>query len=251
MSGEPNRQPNAFGLNGLSEQLKGWSDFLSPFRSPEFVELMARVSREGEWANRLGDGGWLPHYTTPFRLIGGAEVPATVAAKIVAQYYADHWPTVEDAFRKRISGYLVDEEAIATFHEALIAHGAGLYRVAPRLLFPEVERVARAELLGAKPKKTKVGDALREAVGIMTPRMLEPAGSWSLHMVRQLDDHFYAFVGDEVARFAALDVPNRHASVHGLVSYASPKSSLNALIFADFALKIVSVVKEFDLLEVD
>jgi hypothetical protein len=45
----------------------------------------------------------------------------------------------------RLKASRVDDVAQATFIEALEAHGLGLYRVAPRLLFPEIERLARNE----------------------------------------------------------------------------------------------------------
>ena len=46
---------------------------------------------------------------------------------------------------------------------------------------------------------------------------------------------------------ACLDpVPNRHAALHGRVSYASEKSSLNMLIMTDFIFDAISKVARED-----
>ena len=38
----------------------------------------------------------------------------------------------------------------------------------------------------------------------------------------------------------ATDVPNRHASIHGLVSYSTFKHSMNMIIMADYIFQILT-----------
>src|SRR5689334_2284827 len=49
-------------------------------------------------------------------------------------------------FDQRLAKYHLPQDTKALFGQALDAHGHGLYRLAARSLFPEVERLAREEL---------------------------------------------------------------------------------------------------------
>ncbi len=44
-------------------------------------------------------------------------------------------------------------------------------------------------------------------------------------------------------RFAQDPVPNRHAAVHGLVSYSSMQNSLNTIFMADYIFQVISFLK--------
>ena len=61
-------------------------------------------------------------------------------------YYTDNWVEVRTQLESRLSSYDIDDEAKATFREALGVHEAGFYRAVSRLLFPEFERLFRAAL---------------------------------------------------------------------------------------------------------
>jgi hypothetical protein len=52
---------------------------------------------------------------------------------------------------------------------------------------------------------------------------------------------------DRIAVALADPVPNRHAAIHGLVSYTSLKSSLNAILVADYLLQALSTIKRLAL----
>ena len=192
-------------------------------------------------AKLLEATGWLPHYTTP-DLNPDQETGAADA--LVANYYQEAWPQVEAAFRERLAGWQIDDEAKACFGEALSAHRYGLYRVAPRLLFPEIERLARIEL-GDILNVTASQRDLRDAAGALGGSNFIRTGVLSLRLFGAFTHRIYAKVETEahLEQVRSDPVPNRHAAIHGLASYNTQKSSLNALIIAEFVLLTIDEVK--------
>jgi hypothetical protein len=68
---------------------------------------------------------------------------------------------------------------------------------------------------------------------------------YGIALYLKLEGHLYKRVKkpDEVERAQADAVPNRHASLHGIVVYNTAKSSLNALIMTDFIFHLISQIK--------
>ena len=98
----------------------------------------------------LEKAGWLPHYTTPFGYIAECGEGDEAVRSRLLNYYDNNWQNVRSEIEARLSGYKIDSEAKATLREALDAHEAGLYRCVCRVLFPEIERVFRAELFNSE-----------------------------------------------------------------------------------------------------
>jgi len=94
--------------------------------------------------------------------------------------------------------------------------------------------------LGASP-----ASRLSEAVGELGPSEFAMPGVSGIRLYTKLADHLYKQVRtpDEVAAARLDPVPNRHAVLHGRVSYATLKSSLNMLIMADFIFDAISKIK--------
>jgi hypothetical protein len=69
----------------------------------------------------------------------------------------------------------------------------------------------------------------------------------SSQLYQRLAEHCYERVktADAVAACVADPVPNRHAAIHGLVSYTSHLNSLNMLIMADFIFYVVHRIEGF------
>jgi hypothetical protein len=200
------------------------------------------------WAryHALDQSGWLPHHTTPFHLLDPSEPDPAVAGRLVGDYYDAEWPMVEAAFRLRIETYAFDAETLATFDEALVAHRNRLFRATPRTLFPDIERKARETLNGAGVTSQASLRDLRISVGALGTSNLTRTGVLSFKLYRMFADHLYSNVKtpERLAQVAADPVPNRHATLHGLVVYASSQSSLNALIMAEYAhLSILAVAQ--------
>lgn len=118
------------------------------------VELFRDISVHIERSKRIEASGWLPHYTTPFAIVLD-DMTVEEISVVIEQHYRENWHEVESAFLERLEGSELDDEAKATFKEALASHRHGLYRSVPRTLFPEIERVACAELYDGSRKYSK------------------------------------------------------------------------------------------------
>lgn len=193
----------------------------------------------------FSDSGWFLHYTTPIDLISDDATSSNITP-IMAAYYRDNWPEVAAAFRTQLALMDVDEEAKATFEEALEAHGAGLYRCAVRVLFPEIERLARNELLNGSLGRITSLLEVRRAAGALGTSELHLFGDQSVFgQFVVMSEHLYAEVRspDRLEELSNSPIPNRHAALHGLISYNSLQSSLAGLIMAEFMFKAISIIK--------
>ncbi len=170
------------------------------------------------------------------------------------------WAAVEQAFLAKLADYDVDEEAKETMNEALAAHRQGMFRVAPRLLFPEIERVCSDAFFDGKrtitvPTKNGKQSRLRitrlKEVWEMVREM--PLGDlaayeYSWQLFRKVEDHLYDEVGDDDTmreKYRADPVPNRHGALHGIICYKTQQTSLNTIIMADFIFHLVSQLKKY------
>jgi hypothetical protein len=187
--------------------------------------------------------GWLPHHTTPWSHVDMALDDPTLVNKILEEYYSHNWRLVRNEFVRRLRKYAIDDEAKTLFRQALTAHRQGHYRLCVRALFPEIERLVRKEL--TLPKRGGVIVALTNALDNVGMSDIEPGGWYAMHLFDKLETQAYASVwNDADATVAArFEAPSRHAAIHGWVAYADHRSSMNALIMADYAFGIISATK--------
>ena len=207
----------------------------------------------------LGKAGWLPHYTMPYDDIAdyGEDIKAVRIGLL--NHYESKWKDVRSEIESRLSGYKIDAEAKATFREALDVHEAGLYRCVCRVLFPEIERVLRAELfnneigkIGYKKFVNKLldGKHIEDFVldGLydlsifehLTKAITTEEASGSDKLIYGL----FQGVKSEADRdrLNKDPIPNRHAAIHGLVVYSSQQNSLNAIFMTDYVFRVVTRV---------
>jgi hypothetical protein len=115
-----------------------------------------------------------------------------------------------------------------------------------RSLFPEIERVTRAELhnndISARITSQK---KLQELAGETPIDQADQHGLFGLELFRKLTEHSYVQVENERAReqMKRDTVPNRHAALHGIVTYSSFKNSLNAIFLTDYVFQIINAFK--------
>ena len=207
----------------------------------------------------LNAAGWLPHHTTPLSLVADCSHDVCAVRIKLNEYYAQNWSSVRKAIESQIAAYNVDEEAKATFREALDAHGYGLHRSVCRVLFPEIERVLRTELLERMTGHVPYEDFVKKLVDGKTLDDVLPGGWFDFdyfgHLtaaIRQRsDDAFdegifglFQRVGEgDLQRVRQDPVPNRHAAMHGFASYSSPQNSLNAIFVADYMFRLTGSFK--------
>lgn len=209
-------------------------------------EVFGRIARTAKECERIEAAGWLPHYTTPFTEAAAFGEDAEAVAACLENHYTERWSDVKAAFLRRLERYNIDDEAKATFSEVLDNHSDGRFRGTARTLFPELERVARTELHAGSMEGIASQRELRDRAGGLPLSAAEPGGVYSMALFTKLIDHLYASTKtpDQLAVVAADPVPNRHASLHGFLPYATRQNSVNALIMTDFIFQLVSVMKE-------
>lgn len=226
----------------IGEQITAFTRAANEAFAP-LQDIFVRLAENGARARAVEQAGWLPHATTPFDLVPLDASPDAIS-EVLASYYRQHWDVAEQSFMKGVQAHNIDTEAKATFADALAAHRHGLYRLVPRTLFPEIERVARAQLYdGALDGITSL-PSFHDTVGKL------PAGdvlafAYGMELFQKIRKHLYLKIGknvDVLAQCEADPVPNRHATVHGLISYSSAQNSLNMLIMADFLFHLIGVL---------
>ena len=206
---------------------------------------------------KLEKAGWLPHSTSPFHLIT-EELADDDVTPLVDAHYRDSWPSIKAEFASHIAKYDLDEEAKATFLEALEVHESGHYRAVVRLIFPEIERIACKEIYGGKQyeepeeegkqaKQITNLTGFRKAIGKL-PLSDVVGFDFGMNLYHKLDEHLYKNIGTKpqhIRKYENDPVPNRHASLHGLVSYTTFQNSINMLIMADFMYHLFSGMKAY------
>ncbi|HVU11776.1 MAG TPA: hypothetical protein VHD90_10870, partial [Phototrophicaceae bacterium] len=159
------------------------------------------IGNERNKAGLVEGSGWLPHHTTPFAQMSDVGTPEQVREELSA-FYRSNWDVVRAALTDAVSRIDVDVEAKETFEEALRAHERGDYRCAPRLLYPEIERVARQKLKLADFNSRR--DLIDNANGLPLGFVLREL-SGGLTLLEKLVDHLYARVDDNTLDQVASD----------------------------------------------
>lgn len=230
------------GLEGLGVFANRIQPILAEFWKT-LATLADGISATAKTVKRLDHAGWLPHVTTPWSTLANAEISGLSQA--IEQHYRDNWAVVKKTFDDRLDTYAIDEEAKATFREALAAHEQHLYRAAVRLLFPEIERVTRIEFRRFMTKRTDTSQkTLRQIAGGLP--LGDHGNLLAFRLYVNLRDHLYGDIWDDSAneRFSRDPIPNRHAAVHGFVTYSTARNSINTLIMAEYIFHLVTVVKK-------
>ena len=167
--------------------------------------------------------------------------------EVLIDYYRGNWRTVRQSIELRLDTYLVDNEAKAAFRECLDAHENRLYRLVCRSSFPEVERIIRVEIYHNNVGWFSVEKLLKQHFDNL-PVSVFPNSKFGFAGYRQFTEHLYAQVRseDDRQRFVDHQVPNRHASIHGLLSYSSEQSSLNSIFVAEYVFQLITAQKSFE-----
>ena len=132
-------------LTELSTRLEPLMRTLAPI-----FKVLAPEWEKWEIADNLLAQGWVPNHTMPLELVASCADDYDKLRISLLAYYTENWEEIRTRLQRRLSSHIIDEEAKATYQEALDAHEAGHYRSVSRLLFPEFERVFRATLFDGR-----------------------------------------------------------------------------------------------------
>ncbi|EZP68025.1 hypothetical protein BV97_05666 [Novosphingobium resinovorum] len=235
-----------------------------------FLQGLATIMFQAKKAELIELAGWLPHYTTPFEEIEAEASPEDVKM-LLERHYQDNWLAVRAQIEEKLDGYDLDAEAKESFREAMDAHEKGYYRAVVRMLFPEIERVASKEVYGGKQYEAKEtppdsylfwispdelaapARQITSMTGLRGALSKLPIGNianfeFGLTLYDRVQKHLYKNVGSkpqQIRKYESDPVPNRHASLHGLVSYKTFQNSINILIMTDFMFHCISGMKKY------
>ena len=241
------------------EQRARWDTALAPF---------AQEIERGRAAENLLEQGWVPNFATPYDLVAECGDDGARLQTSLLDHYTDNWVEVRTQLESRLSSYGIDDEAKATFREALGVHEARFYRAVSRLLFPEFERLFRAALFDGRAGQIRYNEFMEKLVSdeeadhlglgdfliagfqdmvlfkYVTEGVRKPSAS--ADNSRGATPEYVPGLAvrvDEtnIARARQSPIPTRHAVVHGLVTYSSQQSSLNAIFIADYVFSVLSV----------
>ena len=212
----------------------------SIFDSPRIRQIVRYFS----FLRDIEAAGWLPYYTiAPDYLDDCGQDPEVIDARIDS-FYKNHWASIRNDIESRMDQYHISDETKTTFREALEAHGSGLYRCVIRVLFPEIEKE-----FAAKIPKDKTGSEQQRAreilhrAGACYPRVPRKAHGRALYS--RVSEHIYRRVdASNRAEFERDDVPNRHASLHGLVHYRTHKHSMNMIVMTDYIFQVLTAMAD-------
>ena len=186
---------------------------------------------------------WVVHRTLPRTVLEDAAEENLDEA--IMTHYKEKWPEVRKEIELATSRYLVDQDSKEAMNQALSAHEHGLYRLVPRAMMTEIERTARVQLheklVGSRFDSKKILDEV-DALPLSCFNDLTSATI----QYEIFEKHLYEQINNEndLSPFKENAIPNRHATVHGLVPYASEKSSLNSIFLADFVFLMITQMKK-------
>ena len=241
-------------ITAINNTVQRFVDIVTPHLEPLARGLVA-MSEWHQISKVLNASGWLPHHTTPLGLVADCSGDVCAARNKLNEYYEQNWSSVRRAIESQIAEYNIDEEAKATFREALDAHGYGLHRSVCRVLFPEIERMLRTELFGRRTGRENYQKIVETLVEDKTLDDFLPGGRFDFdyfgHLTAAVMEHsddafnerifglFRRVDEDDLQRVGQDPVPNRHAAMHGYVSYSSSQNSLNAIFVADYMFRLI------------
>ena len=205
-----------------------------------FRPALKKFHERKETHDALDEVGWLPHRSVPHRLVEECGDDLALRDRRIDDYYRTRWNEIRDGMESGLATYHIDDEARATFQEALITHESGRYRGICRTLFPEIER-----MIGAGHRS---GPMIKKLLASGEPDERDFRELFDWVMLERIRRHAYeqVWTEDQRERFERDPVPNRHAAIHGRVAYSTHKHSMNMLILTDYVFRILPPLEDSD-----
>ena len=247
-------------MRPLIEVQRQWEDAMRPLievqrQWEDAMRPLIEVQRQWEDAMRpllpytkalkaFEDTGWLPYHSALYHYVEESGEGIPLLESYLSDYYRENWSDIRKDMESRLESYNVDAEAKEVFREALSAHEVGHYRCVCRVLFPEIERIFRARFSNKRTGSIQIKSMAKEFVDDMLLEGSRLRKVLGLFLFGRLVGHLYESIkeDDELEKFAKDFVPNRHAAIHGLVSYSTHKHSVNMIIMTDYIFQILPAI---------
>ena len=217
-----------------------------------FIQAMAHISqaiapyikglvRYEKFIDSVRATGWLPYDTLSIDYVEECAEDTALLENHISSFYKNNWNNIRQEIESRLSQYHISEETKETFREALSAHEIGHFRCVCCVLFPTIEREFRRHFFEDSARSINSKKMLKKLTirGELEDFLPREAYGWILFEL--LIKHLYEQVGDDNRQAYQKDyVPNRHASLHGLLPYSSHKHSINMIIMADYVFQVLT-----------
>ena len=238
-------------IEKLSEYLRENEEELGPsFKALEAAmpdiaralgSYLAPMAKQAELVGVLDETGWLPFGHAPYHCMERHGDDAERVDACMSSYYLEHWRDIRTSLEENLKACHVDDEARAAFGEALSAHEAGLYRCVCRLLFPEIERMLISRIPAhLSPDRTGSKQLVEMLIGTEFSEKISESRFFGFLFLDRLCRRLYERVDqNNIADVRKDFLPNRHAAVHGLVTYSEHKHSMNMLVMTDYVFQML------------
>ena len=224
-----------------------------------FIQAMARISqalapyveaiapyikgfvRYEKFIDSVRATGWLPYHTLPIDYVEKCAEDTALLENHISSFYKDTWNNIRQDIESRLSQYHISEETKETFREALSAHEIGHFRCVCCVLFPTIEGEFRRHFFEDSARSINSKKMLKKLTNRGELEDFLPREAYGWILFELLIEHLYEQVGDDNRQEYQKDyVPNRHASLHGLLPYSSHKHSINMIIMADYVFQVLT-----------
>ena len=217
-----------------------------------FIQAMAQISqaiapyikgfvRYEKFIDSVRATGWLPYHTLSIDYVEKCVEDTVLLENHISSFYKNTWNNVRQDIESRLSQYHISEETKETFCEALSAHEIGHFRCVCCVLFPTIEREFRRHFFEDSARSINSKTMLKKLTNRGELEDFLPREAYGWILFELLIEHLYEQVGDDNRQEYQKDyVPNRHASLHGLLPYSSHKHSINMIIMADYVFQVLT-----------
>lgn len=200
-----------------------------------------------DWVEKAcAQSGFLPYQTVPFvEFYRECEGNYERFFCRVSNYYKCRQEDILQDIESRLeTSKVVDGDRKGALQEAIVAHRHGLFRLPARALLPDIERTILEDWMGRERGQIeKLSD--RQVAMVVKNKSLEdvtPGSFYDYRLFGCLVNVLYKN-GNNLKEFEGESLPNRHAALHGWLSYSTNEYSLNTIIFTDYILRLIPAFK--------
>ncbi len=210
-----------------------------------YVEAIAPhikgIVRYQKFIDSVRATGWLPYHTLPIDYVEKCAEDTALLENHISSFYKNTWNNIRQDIESRLSQYHISEETKETFREALSAHEIGHFRCVCCVLFPTIEREFRIHFFEDRAGSIPSKEMLEKLTNRGELKDFLPREAYGWILFDFLIHRLYEKVDDDNRQDYQKDyVPNRHASIHGLLPYSSHKHSINMIIMADYLFQVLT-----------
>ena len=236
-------QPFIQVMERISQAMERVSQAMTPFLEAvaPYIKYIEYYARYRKFIDSVHPTGWLPYHTVSMDFVEECGDDVSLLETRLEDFYENNWENIRQDIEGRIDRYHIAKETKATFREALSAHSVGHYRCVCCALFAVIEREFRINFFEDATGSIPSDKMLRELKNRGKLQNFLPREAYGWILFDRLVKHQYKQANNENrAQYEDDYVPNRHASIHGLVSYSTFKHSMNMIIMADYVFQILT-----------